>query len=104
MSLTPGTRLGVYEIVGAIGSGGMGEVYRAVHSRLRREVAIKVLPPELAADEGGLARFVREARTASALNHPAHEAGIVHRDIKPAKRRSPARPATCRRSSGKANR
>ncbi|HUP19456.1 MAG TPA: protein kinase [Gemmatimonadota bacterium] len=70
MDLTPGARLGPYEILGAIGAGGMGEVHRARHEKLRREVAIKVLPTALAADRVGLARFEREARTASALNHP----------------------------------
>jgi len=59
MALTPGTRLGAYEIVAAAGFGGMGEVYRAVHSKLRREVAIKVLPPDLALDPGRIARFER---------------------------------------------
>ncbi|MGH7476039.1 MAG: bifunctional serine/threonine-protein kinase/formylglycine-generating enzyme family protein [Longimicrobiales bacterium] len=70
MTLGPGTRLGVYEIIGPLGAGGMGEVYRAVHGKLQREVAIKVLPPTLAEDASGSARFAREARTASALNHP----------------------------------
>jgi Tol biopolymer transport system component len=69
MHLTTGSRLGPYEITGAIGAGGMGEVYRARDSRLGREVAIKVLPPEVSQDQGRLIRFEREARTASALNH-----------------------------------
>jgi predicted esterase len=70
VSLTPGARLGQYEILQPLGVGGMGEVHRARHLKLRRDVAIKVLPEELAADPGRLARFEREARTASALNHP----------------------------------
>ncbi len=70
MSLAPGTRLGTYEVVGLLGAGGMGEVYRARDSRLGREVAIKVLPAERMADENRRRRFVQEARAASALNHP----------------------------------
>ena len=70
MTLAAGTRLGPYEIVAPIGAGGMGEVYRARDSRLARDVAIKVLPAELAANEERLKRFEREARAASALSHP----------------------------------
>ena len=70
MSLAPGTRLGAYEIVSAIGAGGMGEVYRARDTRLDRSVAIKMLPETLANDPEGRARFEREARTLAALNHP----------------------------------
>ena len=70
MTLEAGTRLGPYEIRGLLGSGGMGEVYRALDSKLAREVAIKVLPPDLAADMRRLDRFETEARSASALNHP----------------------------------
>ena len=75
MALAPGTRLGVYEILTLIGSGGMGEVYRARDSRLGREVAIKVLPQAFAADPDRLARFEREARVLASLNHP-HIAAI----------------------------
>ena len=71
MSLSSGTRLGLYEILGPLGAGGMGEVYRARDSRLHREVAIKVLPSGFAADPERLARFDREARVLASLNHPA---------------------------------
>src|SRR5262245_30987512 len=78
MELPAGTRLGVYEIVGLIGAGGMGEVYRAHDTRLGRDVAIKILPELFAADPERLARFEREARTLAALNHPniAHIHGL----------------------------
>src|SRR5690242_2443344 len=135
--MTPGTKLGRYEIRAKIGEGGMGEVYLAHDTRLDRKVAIKILPPDVASDPGRMHRFVQEAKTASGLNHPniitiyeidesdsghfiamefvegetlrermqartlklseavkiatqtasalaaAHDAGIVHRDIKP---------------------
>ncbi len=70
MPLSGGSRLGPYEILALIGSGGMGEVYRARDTRLRRNVAIKVLPPSFATDEERLRRFRLEAEAASALNHP----------------------------------
>jgi eukaryotic-like serine/threonine-protein kinase len=70
MSLAPGTRLGPYDIVSPLGRGGMGEVYRAHDARLGRDVAIKVLPKELAADPDRLRRFEHEARAIAALNHP----------------------------------
>ena len=70
MPLAPGIRLGVYEVVGAIGAGGMGEVYRAHDTTLDRDVAIKVLPDAFAADAERLARFEREARLLASLNHP----------------------------------
>ena len=70
MSLSAGTRLGPYEVTGALGAGGMGEVYRAHDTHLGRDVAIKILPVALAADVERLARFDREARTLAALNHP----------------------------------
>src|SRR5579862_5601294 len=77
--LAPGTKLGPYEIVGALGAGGMGEVYRARDARLDRIVAIKILPAALATADEHLHRFEREARSASALNHPnivtIHELG-----------------------------
>jgi serine/threonine protein kinase len=70
LALAPGTRLGAYQILSLIGSGGMGEVYRARDSRLKRDVAIKVLPSDVAADHDRLARFEREAQVLASLNHP----------------------------------
>ncbi len=70
MPLPPGARLGVYEVLSAIGAGGMGEVYRAKDSRLKREVALKVLPADVANDRERLARFQREAEVLASLNHP----------------------------------
>ena len=70
MSLSPGTRLGSYEIGAPLGSGGMGEVYRAHDAKLGRDVAVKVLPQALSRDPDSLARFEREARAAAALSHP----------------------------------
>src|SRR4249919_965220 len=70
MPLTPGARLGPYEILSAIGAGGMGEVHRATDTNLGRQVAIKVLPEAFAQDAERLARFEREAKTLAALNHP----------------------------------
>jgi len=70
MTLAAGTRLGPYEIVGPLGAGGMGEVYRARDTRLSRDVAIKVLPRHLSAQSEVRARFEREARAISSLNHP----------------------------------
>ncbi|HKQ97875.1 MAG TPA: serine/threonine-protein kinase, partial [Candidatus Polarisedimenticolia bacterium] len=70
MPLAPGTTLGPYTIVGPLGAGGMGEVYRARDARLQRDVAIKVLPPALVADPERLRRFEQEARAAGQLNHP----------------------------------
>ena len=83
--LSPGDRLGPYQIVCIIGAGGMGEVYRARDLHLKREVAIKVLPETFAADPDRLARFKREAQVLASLNHPNiaaiygfEEAGGVH--------------------------
>src|SRR5262245_26449923 len=70
MSLAAGTRLGPYQIASPLGAGGMGEVYRARDTRLGRDVAIKVLPAHLAEEPERRARFEREARTVSGLNHP----------------------------------
>ena len=70
MALATGTKIGPYEILSLIGAGGMGEVYRARDSRLRREVAMKVLPPSFTRDTDRLRRFEQEARLVGALNHP----------------------------------
>ena len=70
MALKPGTHLGPYEITAPLGSGGMGEVYRAHDRRLDRDVAIKVLPDDVAGDSERLARFEREAKTVAKLSHP----------------------------------
>ena len=70
VTLAPGTRIGPYEVVSLVGAGGMGEVYRARDPRLRRDVALKILPASLAADEERLRRFEVEAQAASALTHP----------------------------------
>src|SRR2546426_3975216 len=75
MGLSPGTRLGPYEILAALGAGGMGEVYRARDTKLGRDVAIKILPELFAADPERLARFGREAHLLASLNH-SHIAAI----------------------------
>src|SRR5438105_1931157 len=78
MGLTTGSRLGPYEILAALGAGGMGEVYRARDTKLNRDVALKILPAAFASDPDRLARFTREAQTLAALNHPhiAHIHGL----------------------------
>jgi serine/threonine protein kinase len=68
--MTPGTKLGRYEVLSKLGAGGMGEVYLAQDMTLHRKVALKILPNEVAADPNRMTRFVQEARAASALNHP----------------------------------
>ncbi len=70
MTIAPGSLLGQYEIVSLIGAGGMGVVYKAQDTRLKRQVAIKLLPPELTRDETAKQRFLQEAQAASALDHP----------------------------------
>src|SRR5918993_4224577 len=70
MTIAAGTRLGRYEVRSQIGAGGMGEVYLANDTKLDRKVALKILPQEFAADKDRMSRFVREAKSASALNHP----------------------------------
>lgn len=70
MALPEGTRLEHYEVIGLLGAGGMGEVYRAVDTKLRREVALKILPPKFAQDPARLSRFEREAHLLASLNHP----------------------------------
>ena len=78
MALTPGTRLGVYEVIAKIGQGGMGQVWRARDTKLNRDVALKVLPDLFANDADRLMRFTREAQTLASLNHPniAHIHGL----------------------------
>src|SRR5207253_7434744 len=80
--LASGTQLGRYEIAAPLGTGGMGEVYRATDSRLDGQVAIKVLPPQFVRDEARLARFEREAKAVAALSHPnilaIHDYGTEH--------------------------
>src|ERR1700752_3070806 len=85
MSLQPGRALGHYQLLEPLGTGGMGEVYRATDTKLGRDVALKVLPAAMAADADRLARFQREARAVAALNHPhivtiysVEESGGVH--------------------------
>ena len=70
MPITPGTTLGPYEVAAQIGKGGMGEVYQARDTKLNRDVALKVLPDDFAADPERLARFQREAQVLASLNHP----------------------------------
>ena len=70
MALVPGTKLGPYEVVGPLGAGGMGEVYRARDTRLVRDVALKILPESLALDHERLRRFEQESRAVAAFNHP----------------------------------
>src|SRR6516225_8578165 len=70
MPLAPSAHLGAFEIVAAIGAGGMGEVYRARDTKLNRDVALKILPPAFANDPDRLARFKREAQVLASLNHP----------------------------------
>src|SRR6476619_4377787 len=79
MSIAPGTKLGRYEIREQLGAGGMGEVYLAYDGELHRPIALKILLPEIAQDSQRMHRFIQEARSASALNHPniltIHEVG-----------------------------
>ena len=70
MALDAGTTIGVYEVVGLIGQGGMGEVYQARDTKLDRDVALKVLPEAFTSDPDRLARFEREAKVLASLNHP----------------------------------
>src|SRR3979409_840580 len=77
MALIVGSRLGPYEILSALGAGGMGEVYKARDTKLDRDVAIKVLPELFVSDPERVARFQREAKTLAALNHP--NIGAIHR-------------------------
>src|SRR6266446_6532843 len=83
MPLVVGTRLGPYEILSAIGAGGMGEVYRARDTNLKRDVALKVLPKAFAGNADRMARFQREAEVLASLNHPniAHIYGVEERAL-----------------------
>ena len=83
MPLSPGTRLGPYETQSPLGAGGMGEVYRARDTKLKREVALKVLPEGFAQDPARMARFQREAEVLASLNHPniAHIYGVEDRAL-----------------------
>src|ERR1700732_1676113 len=78
MPLAAGTRIGPFEILGPLGAGGMGEVYRARDTKLKRDVALKVLPDSFARDAERMARFEREAQILASLNHPniAHLYGL----------------------------
>jgi eukaryotic-like serine/threonine-protein kinase len=98
--LTPGTRLGVYEVEGLIGAGGMGEVYLAKDSRLNRQVAIKLLPAEWAADAGRLARLQREARVLAQLEHPNIAALHALEDAAPDGTGAPVRFLVMQRAEG----
>jgi Tol biopolymer transport system component len=92
VALAPGTRIGVYEIVGPLGAGGMGEVYRATDTRLGRAVALKTLPPEFALDPDRQLRFEREAKTLATLNH-SYIAQIYGLEVLSAEDGAPATPA-----------
>ena len=70
MPLSPGTRLGSYQVTAKIGEGGMGQVWQATDTQLNRQVALKILPDAFAADPDRLARFQREAQVLASLNHP----------------------------------
>ena len=106
MRLNPGSRLGAYEVQSPIGSGGMGEVYRATDTKLGRDVALKVLPAEMAQDTERLGRFRREAKVLAQLDHPnivtihsVEESDRVHSQFaiaaqNPVQPASPAAPAT----------
>jgi serine/threonine protein kinase len=76
MPLSAGEKLGPYEILAPIGAGGMGEVYRARDTKLKRDVALKVLPEVFANDPSRMARFQREAEVLASLNHPKHRASL----------------------------
>jgi serine/threonine protein kinase len=82
MTLSAGKKLGPYEVIGPLGAGGMGEVYRAKDTRLDRTVALKVLPTHLSADPEARQRFDREARSISSLSHPniCHLYDVGHQD------------------------
>ncbi|HEY7057960.1 MAG TPA: protein kinase, partial [Vicinamibacterales bacterium] len=84
MEISPGTRVGPYEVLAQLGAGGMGEVYRAADSRLTRNVALKVIRRAMVGDETAIDRLLREATLASSLNHPniitIYETGVFEAD------------------------
>jgi serine/threonine protein kinase len=82
MSLASGTRLGPYEIVAPIGAGGLGEVYRARYTKLKRDAALKVLPEGFAHDPERMARFRREAEVLASLNHPNIGPSMVWKTVR----------------------
>ena len=82
MAILPGTRLGPYEVLSAIGAGGMGEVYRAQDKRLNRDVALKVIPDAFAADSERMARFEREAKLLGLAQSSAHRLDLRPRGIR----------------------
>src|SRR6185436_11033101 len=86
MTIKPGTRMGSYEVLAAVGAGGMGEVYRARDTKLGRDVALKIIPDIYARDPDRMARFRREARLLASLNHPNIAAiyGVEDSDGRPA--------------------
>ena len=100
MQLVPNTRVGSYEVVGLLGVGGMGEVYRARDTRLNRDVALKILPESFALDPDRIARFTREAQVLASLNHPNIAAiyGIEESNGVPRPRPGTGRGADARRS------
>ena len=94
MALSPGTRLGHYDVTSLLGEGGMGQVWQATDTQLNRQVALKILPDAFASDPDRLARFEREAKTISSLNHPhictLHDVGEHCKGV-----RRPTRPTSC---------
>ena len=83
MPLTPGTRLGHYDVTALLGEGGMGQVWQATDTQLNREVAQKILPDAFAADPDRLARFTREAQILASLDHPSVAARCGRTDVNP---------------------
>ncbi len=83
MPLKVGTTLGPYEVLSAIGAGGMGEVYKARDTKLNRDVALKILPDAFVNDPGRLARFQREAKVLASLNHPNIAGDLRPRNVSP---------------------
>ena len=99
MPVEPGSRLGSYEILGPLGAGGMGEVWRARDTRLQREVALKILPEAFASDAERLSRFTREAHVLASLNHPGIAVDLQLRGDRRARTSSASSSFRARRSS-----